>query len=760
MLKSIIDRIMLSLLLKRRLKGKYSMLFTLVAVVLMTISCGKSSEQRMIDIIANLNVKSYSSLNPFCPVAKVAQCDSLLRLPGKKNDFYLLTTKAKLLLETGNEKQAVDIYEKLISSNDSSKLNLFASDMSLAYMRLGERTNCMHNHNNTSCIYPLADSAFHINQTGSRKAIAVYQDILKKYPTDLQSRWMLNIAYMTLGMYPDSIPQKLLIPGLNKTSDIKTKPFIDMAADVGINLNSRAGGVIAEDFNNDGYTDIVTSGTELDDHMHYFQNNLDGTFTDKSLQSGLSKFTGGLNIQQTDYNNDGKMDIFVLRGAWKKNGFGNQPSSLLRNNGDGTFTDVTISSGLLFYHPTQTAVWNDFNGDGWLDVFIGTEGFDDGNKVNIHRSMLYLNKGDGTFIEVGHKAHCDVMAYVKGVTSADFDHDGLPDLFLSTMNGRKYLLKNKGSKNNIPDFEDVTKHSGIINTNSSFTTWFFDYNNDGWPDILLADYKFDAPLGYYAAAEALGTPIANAGNIYLYQNNGNGTFTEVSKQTGLNKVVFSMGANFGDIDNDGYPDLYFGTGNPEFGSLIPNKMFRNVDGKKFEDITNVSRTGSLQKGHGVAFADFRNQGLQDIFIEMGGAYKGDAYPSALFVNPGQNNNNWISVKAEGVKCNKAAIGSRIKLSFIDNGIKRSIYKDINSGGSFGSSPIKLEIGLGAADVVDELEITWAGSNTVQRFHNLKAMQFYHLKEGNNEAKLIKLKRLNFNRRSKMQMMIMQGVCSQ
>ena len=752
MLKNVIDRIMLSLFFKSGRRAVYSILFMLAVTVLMTLSCGEPSEQKMANIIASLNSKAYSSLNPFCPEAKVAQCDSLLMLPGRKDDFYLLYTKAKLLLETGDEQKAVGIYEKLISSKDSSKINLFESDMALAYMRLGERTNCMLNHNRESCIYPLTDSAFHVNQTGSRKAIAIYQDILRKYPADLQSRWMLNIAYMTLGMYPDSVPQHLLISGLNKPSDVKIKPFTDMAADVGINLNSRAGGVIAEDFNNDGYLDIVTSGTELDDHMHYFQNNLDGTFVDKSQASGLLKFTGGLNIQQTDYNNDGKMDIFVLRGAWKKNGFGNQPSSLLRNNGDGTFTDVTISSGLLFYHPTQTAVWNDFNGDGWLDVFIGAEGFENGNPVNAHRSMLYINNHDGTFTEVGHKSHCDVMAYVKGVTSADFNHDGLPDIFISTMNGRKYLLKNNGSKNNIPEFEDVTKQSGILtNTNSSFTTWFFDYNNDGWPDILIADYKFDAPLGYYAAAEALGKPIANAGNIYLYQNNRNGKFTEVSKQTGLDKVVFSMGANFGDIDNDGYPDLYFGTGNPDFGSLIPNKMFKNMGGEKFEDITTTSRTGNLQKGHGVAFADFRNLGLQDIFIEMGGAYKGDAYTSALYVNPGQNNNNWIGIKALGVKCNKAAIGSRLKVSFMDKGIKRTVYRDVNSGGSFGSSPLQLEIGVGAANIVEDLEITWAGSNNIKRFHNLKVNQFYHLTEGNNEPSLVHLKKLHFNRKAQMPM---------
>ncbi|WP_162996355.1 CRTAC1 family protein [Mucilaginibacter celer] len=706
----------------------------------------------MIDIISDLNKKDYNSRNPFCPEARVAQCDSLLKVPGRENDFYILNTKAKLLLETGDEKQAVAIYEKMVTGNDSSKRDLFEPDMGLAYMRLGERTNCMLNHNRMSCTYPIRDNAIHVNQTGSRDAIAVYESILKKHPSDLESRWMLNIAYMTLGHYPDSVPKPFLIPGLNNTDSAKIKPFTDMAADVGIKLNSRAGGAIAEDFNNDGYLDIVTSGTELDDHMHYFQNNLDGTFIDRSEASGLLKFTGGLNIQQTDYNNDGRMDIFVLRGAWKKNGFGNQPPSLLRNNGDGTFTDVTIAAGLLFYHPTQAAVWADFNSDGWLDVFVGAEGFNNGDSVNVHRSMLYVNNHNGTFTEFSHKAHCDVMSYVKGVTSADFNHDGLPDIFISTMDGRKYLLKNKGSKGNIPDFEDVTKQSGILaNTNSTFTTWFFDYDNDGWQDILIADYKFEAPLGYYSAAEALGKPVPNAGGIYLYKNNHNGTFTDVSKQTGLDKVVFSMGANFGDIDNDGFPDLYFGTGNPDFGSLIPNKMFRNVDGRRFEDITSISRTGNLQKGHGVAFADFRNCGLQDIFIEMGGAYAGDAYTSALYANPGQNDNNWISIKAEGTKCNKAAIGSQLKITFNDKGVKRSVYRDLNSGGSFGSSPIQAEIGVGHANIVNELEIIWVGSRTVQRFHNLKVNQFYRIAEGSQKVTPIQLKKLSYHSMAEMKM---------
>ena len=204
-----------------------------------------------------------------------------------------------------------------------------------------------------------------------------------------------------------------------------------------------------------------------------------------------------------------------------------------------------------------------------------------------------------------------------------------------------------------------------------------------------------------------------------------------------------MGANFGDIDNDGYLDIYFGTGNPDFKSLVPNKFFKNINGKRFEDITTASRMGNLQKGHGVAFADLRNNGRQDIFIEMGGAYIGDSYTSSLYLNPNNNNNNWISLKLEGVKANKAAIGSHIKLTFTENGVKRSVYKDVNSGGSFGSSPLKQEMGIGKATVIDEIEIKWAGSGAVQYFKNVLPNQFLQITEGNSNYKVNKLAKLIF-----------------
>jgi hypothetical protein len=715
-----------------------------VAIGMISFSRKSGSHQEMVNLLSQLSKENYNQKNSFCPEVKYAALDSILKAGGLDRNLDVLYSKAELALEVGKEQESVDAYDYLVNHVDYMALNQIMPDVGIAFMRLGERTNCMLNHTGSSCIFPIKGDGVHIQQTGSKKAIDTYQAVLKANPADLQSRWLLNIAYMTLGQYPQNVPKQFLIPGLDADEGQRLKPFVDVAAGLDLNVNGRAGGVIADDFNNDGYIDIVTSGWDLQDPMHYFRNNKNGTFSDMTESSGLTGITGGLNIQQTDYNNDGKLDIFVLRGAWLTNGFGNQPSSLLRNNGDGTFTDVTTEAGLLYFHPTQTATWADFNNDGWLDVFIGAENLPTATEGGEHRCMLYINNQNGTFTNIAAKAHCDVAEFVKGVTSADYDHDGLPDVFLSTMNGNKHLLKNITKPGGMVDFKDVSAEAGLAdNRERSFTTWFFDYDNDGWQDIVVSDYNFTTSLGYYSAAAALGKPVPHAGNVFLYHNNHNGKFTDVTVEAGLDKVVFSMGGNFGDIDNDGYPDMYFGTGNPDFKSLVPNKLFRNVGGKRFADVTTSSRLGNLQKGHGIAFADFRNTGIQDIYAEMGGAYKGDSYTSSLYMNPGQSDNNWISLKLEGVKANKAAIGSHIKLTFTENGIKRRVYRDVNSGGSFGSSPLQQEIGIGQATLIDELEITWAGSKTVQRFKNVKPNQFLDIAEGIDFLKPKNLAKLTF-----------------
>ena len=193
-------------------------------------------------------------------------------------------------------------------------------------------------------------------------------------------------------------------------------------------------------------------------------------------------------------------------------------------------------------------------------------------------------------------------------------------------------------------------------------------------------------------------PVNNAGKVILFRNKHDGTFEDVSAKVGLNKIAFAMGANFGDIDNDGYLDFYLGTGNPNLKSAVPNKLFKNINGISFLDVTTSARVGNLQKGHGVSFADLDNDGNEDIYIKMGGAYAGDAYENSLYLNPGQNHNHWVNLSLEGTVSNKVAIGARIKITFKENGTERSVYRDVNSGGSFGSNPLLQHIGIGPGNI--------------------------------------------------------------
>lgn len=693
-------------------------------------ACKENPNRDMLSLLASVDQSSYSKNNPFCPEARLQYFDSLLREASNEPDSSLLEYSiARTLLEVGDEEKAMLISDALVRRIPRYELahrRAVMKNLAMACLRMGERTNCVKSHSGESCIFPIAGQGIHADKAGSRRAIAVYEQLLSEDPTDLESRWLLNLAYMTIGEYPQSVPTPLLISGLDADTAAGVKPFTDVAMGVGLNVDNMAGGSIIDDFNNDGYLDIVTSSWDLQQQMHYCRNNTNGSFSDVTPSSGLQQFTGGLNIIQTDYNNDGFKDIFVLRGAWKGK-FGKEPNSLLRNNGDGTFTDVTKETGLLSFHPTQTATWADFNNDGWLDLFIGNE---TSERDDLHPCELYINDGKGHFTEQAAAANCAIVAFVKGVTSGDYDKDGLPDLFVSTLGGPKVLLKNVTRQGGQVLFADVTEKAGMADLRTrTFPTWFFDYDNDGWLDILVSGYEFEQSLAFYAALEGLKRETGQSGKLFLYRNKGDGSFENVSLQAGLNRLVFAMGSNFGDIDNDGYLDMYFGSGNPLYQSLVPNKLFRNLQGRSFQDITTSARVGNLQKGHGVSFADLDNDGDQDIYIEMGGAYKGDAYQNSLYLNPGQNKNRWVDITLEGTKSNRAAIGARIKVTFLENGTTRSVYREVNSGGSFGSNPLQQHIGIGQAATAEQVEITWPASHTVQVFNKIEAGANVLVREG-------------------------------
>ena len=196
----------------------------------------------------------------------------------------------------------------------------------------------------------------------------------------------------------------------------------------------------------------------------------------------------------------------------------------------------------------------------------------------------------------------------------------------------------------------------------------------------------------------------------LYRNNGDGSFTSVEKEAGIDRSFYAMGCNYGDLNNDGLPDFYVGTGAPSFKALVPNRMMLNKNGNAFEEVTGQGGFGHLQKGHGIGFADLDGDGDQDVYAVMGGAFEGDGFMNALFENPGFGN-NWIALKLEGVTANKSAIGARIKINTKEsNGTSRSIYSVVSTGGSFGANTLTREIGLRKAVSISSVEITWPGES--------------------------------------------------
>ncbi len=634
---------------------------------------------------------------------------------------------ATSLLNAGETRPALAEYqllEQAIAKNPGLVGSRFQAELqtyqAVAHLRLGEQENCLTNHNSASCILPIAGDGIHKLTEGSTKAIQLIEAQLKKTPSNRLLAWLLNIGYMTLGKYPLEVPPQWTIPPEVFASDYDIKKFPEIASGLGLDVNDYAGGTIAEDFDLDGDFDIMMSDWSLRGPMHYFQNNGDGSFSERTVAAGLAGLIGGLHIVQGDYNNDGLPDVLVLRGAWLQEQ-GKYPDSLLRNDGNGHFTDVTEEAGLLAFHPNQAAVWLDYNGDGWLDLYFGYESSPGQN----HPCKLFRNNKNGTFTECAKEVGVAAIGFVKGVVSGDINNDGRPDLFLSLRGQPNILYRNDGpSGPNGWKFTDIATAAGVTEPIASFSTWFFDYDNDGWEDLYVGGYSIrDAGD---IAADYVGAPH-NAERARIFRNNRDGTFADVTKAMRMFKVIHGMGSNFGDYDNDGWLDMYVGTGDPLLSTLIPNRAFRNAEGQYFQDVTTSGGFGHLQKGHGVSFADLDQDGDQDIYHSVGGAYEGDFYRNVLFENPGHGH-QWISLRLVGKESNAAAIGARIKAVTAHGEGERSIHRTVTTGSSFGANPLRQHLGLARAKLVKSLEVFWPATGKTQRFADLAAGRHYEIRE--------------------------------
>ena len=285
----------------------------------------KTGTVRMAALLDQLAGKSRPMNNPFLSRERVAAMRAAMAAnPATSDSPEMLFNLGTELLNAGENEKALETFDQLERTSrtkgqwqgkDQQNAQL---NQALCHLRMAEQRNCLSNHNADSCLVPIQGGGIHLWPDGSRRAIGVLTNLLEQHPETLAGRWLLNIGAMTVGDYPAKVPARWLIPPGAFQSDYDIKRFIDVAGPAGLGANELSGGSVTEDFDGDGLLDVMVTSIGLRDQMHFYRNNGDGTFSDRTREAGLIGLTGGLNLITGDYNNDGRVDVFVLRGAWMK----------------------------------------------------------------------------------------------------------------------------------------------------------------------------------------------------------------------------------------------------------------------------------------------------------------------------------------------------------------------------------------------------------------------------------------------------------
>jgi enediyne biosynthesis protein E4 len=532
--------------------------------------------------------------------------------------------------------------------------------------------------------------------------------------------------------------------------------FVDVAKEAGLNtvnvwggidrkryiIEAKGSGLAFFDYDNDGWLDIyLTNGTRFDANWkpgeeptsHLYKNNRDGTFTDVTARSGLARTGWQTGVCVGDYDNDGWDDLFC-------NFWGH--FILFHNNGDGTFTDVTKKSG-LYREETRWGsgcTWIDYDRDSYLDLFICNYIKLDPEQTPLKSgepavcqwkgiptmcgprglpgdtNILYHNNGDGTFSDVTEKAGIlkPGPRYSITAVSYDFDNDGWPDIYVAVDSAASILFKN----NHDGTFTDNAVIAGVAlsedgHEQAGMGVGVADYDCDGWLDIFKTNFADDT--------------------CNLYHNSKNGTFSDVtfSSSVGINNQYVAWGCGFVDYDNDGWADIIQVNGHvyPEIeghdtGQQFknPRLVYRNLGNGRFKDVSAEMGPGITEKfsSRGAAFGDYDNDGDIDVLI----LNMND--PPSLLRNDGGNKQNWIKIKLVGTKCNRTAIGARVR---VVTGTHSQI-DEVHSGTSVMSqSDLRLHFGVGKAQVIDAIEVKWPTTQKVEKFTQMRPNQILTIREG-------------------------------
>jgi hypothetical protein len=446
-----------------------------------------------------------------------------------------------------------------------------------------------------------------------------------------------------------------------------------------VNNNSWSEGCAWADYDDDGYMDVVV--TTFNDYcwpcyfpLQLYLNNGNGTFTRVTTGPIPNEITAGFGCSWGDYDNDGKIDLFVCTGFGLNN-------LLFHNNGNGNFTKIT--SGIIVNDGgfSVSSSWLDYDKDGWLDLFV----------CNQQNDFLYHNNGNGTFTKVVSGSIVNDGLSGRSCASGDYDNDGRQDIIITSWAGPVRLYHNNGNGT-------FSTTSGIIpNFNAYYDAVSFgDYDNDGWLDLFIC--------------------AINSGNNILLHNNG-GSFSQAFYAPSFDNGPQSFGATWTDFDNDGWLDLFVtNNGNHNF-------LYRNNTGIGFTKITNEIITVELVHGIGCSTSDINMDGKMDFFVANNGTSSLPAN-NLLYQNITQNSNNYIGIKLKGCILNRSAIGARVTVKAGG----RVFIREVSGGGGYHSQDMTFQhFGIGNAALIDSIIVKWTTGN-ISRLANIQPNQYITIDE--------------------------------
>lgn len=551
---------------------------------------------------------------------------------------------------------------------------------------------------------------------------------------------------LTLGSLGFTLPERWFADVTRKAGIAhrhSNRVFENEYASIMAGYTALGAAVAVADYDNDGFDDILLTDSSETGHNRLYRNNHDFTFTEVGQRAGIAKGNDAENVTADalwfDFNGDGFQDLFIPR-------FGR--SQLFRNRGDGTFEDVSVKAGVTAYANAITAIAFDFDRDGDLDLFVGNyfqpvnifkptgprffpESFETAS--NGGGLTIFVNNGDGTFTDKTEKAGVRQSGWVLDLGHADADNDGDEDLYAAADFGTDRMYRN----NNDGTFTDITETAIGIDTKKGMNVDWADFDNDGLLDIYVTNITDD---------------YMREGN-FLWRNTGNLTFSDVSRETGTYDTGWGWGAKFFDLDNDSWLDLYVMNGWVSAGkeSYVPDvfamvtkpqidfadvrnwppmgkkslsgyqrkRLFHNQRGQLFKDIAGMHGLDSDKDGRGIGIADFDNDGRLDIVAANA---NGEPF---VYRNSAPTGSRWVQLVLHGNQANRSAIGAQVRLTAGG----RTFLSYVNGGNSFaGQSSTRLHYGLGASDRIERLEVRWP-TGRKETFSALASNTLHHLTEG-------------------------------